>query len=131
MFYCNSKIAPTLLKNVKLRIHCFFPQMRKSNIKVLFCFYLKKKNQIANIHAQVSWDATAQPLETNMHHLEGHKLGISGVNHVFLTCSWQPPAHLVWITRTTAFGKMGKSFVTYQEASITTGSPKFTGRIGS
>lgn len=50
--------------------------------------------------------------------------------HAFLICSWQPLAHSAWITRTTAFGKMGKSFVTSQEASITAGSPEFTGRIG-
>lgn len=52
-------------------------------------------------------------------------------NRAFMTGSLQPPAHLSWITRMTAFGKMGKGFVTYLEASITAGSPEFTGRIGS
>lgn len=39
-------------------------------------------------------------------------------------------ARSVWTTRRTAFGKMAKGFVTYQEASTTAGSQGSTGRTG-
>lgn len=45
-----------------------------------------------------------------------------------LICSSGHLVHSAWITRRTASEKMGKSFVLYQEASITAGSPESTGR---
>lgn len=51
------------------------------------------------------------------------------INSVLFICSSVPLVHSASITRRTAFGKMGKSFVTYQEASITAGSPESTGKI--
>lgn len=39
-------------------------------------------------------------------------------------------ARSAWITRRTAFGKMGKGFATYREASTTAGFPGSTGRTG-